>query len=452
MISSKAYFRSNATSCYPEQYEKVMKTNHAGNKNLYCGFNATQALLIQSYLVMLTLEKYKQFKKGDLRLTVDPHKVANMRALTNNQLNWSFGGVLDMQYVAGTCALGHPLRYAYLAVSETAHAGIGKLYGVVRHGGADIYLTQGRDVLVFGSTCVSDFFQMDSALVDLLKRVKSGGIEELKAVAYMQYSGKMYPDFDDKCTKWFNSCFSYFAQKLEQEHKAEYDLTMRFIQANVPLPPSLYYNLVRYLETYEYLTNASKSKKASESVVASEFDIKACLSNSSDISCVQKVVFAFNSYKNIISFIDIDKENKIVTAGIADCNKQYKDDDKLMQCLVQVKANCMNTPKCISYIFTYQDFLHNAMCKKLFKGFEYSDICSMYADYKSKKTYTGSRYADIKRFLGVTNLLRDTEYLCGKKCFGGKSELTRWQLEAYTRDISTALMFYYLYRKLNADG
>lgn len=130
--------------------------SHLNNDNVYSYLTPLQQDLIQKYYEQYTVILFQRMR-GSLRLAVSETKAKKLAALKGAG-EWDFAGVVDMKVKgAETCELGHPLRYCYYAKN-----------------------TQNNNTLIFGSTCVGDFFDLSGDDVKALTNIKDVMLKEIK--------------------------------------------------------------------------------------------------------------------------------------------------------------------------------------------------------------------------------------------------------------------------------
>lgn len=135
------------------------------NDNLYNTLNAKQKKVIARYYSIYTTELFKKIR-GSLRLEVTPSKAKELAKLKGEGM-WVFSGMEDKyERGAGQCEMGHKLRYCYYAKN-----------------------VQNGAELVFGSTCVGDFFDLDREGVKALNRLKEDMLKDIKEMVAVKEMG-----------------------------------------------------------------------------------------------------------------------------------------------------------------------------------------------------------------------------------------------------------------------
>lgn len=153
-----------------KEYEKKKKAYikaNLNNDNVYYNLTPIQQELIQKYYEQYAIVLFNRLT-GSLRLEVSKSKAKKLAEMKGTG-EWEFAGMRDMKVRGGEyCELGHALRYCYFAKN----------------------LDNGN-MLRFGSTCVGDFFDLDSESLNALVNVKDVMFKEIKEMVAIKENNFM---------------------------------------------------------------------------------------------------------------------------------------------------------------------------------------------------------------------------------------------------------------------
>ena len=145
--------------------------------DVFSAMTTDQRNVLKQFYTWYTVDVYEGLAKN-VRLNLAPGKAEKLAQLRGID-KWKFAGVND-SYLEGRfdakCELGHNLRYEYFAIPEDDTQGLGARtydYGYRTYFSARGAQDELRDngAIVFGETCVSDFFNI--ATEDMKKLVKT---------------------------------------------------------------------------------------------------------------------------------------------------------------------------------------------------------------------------------------------------------------------------------------
>lgn len=151
---------------WEEEYLDYMKKNFPKNEGIYNRLNSNQKKAIMDYFRWRTKTYFSEICSS-VKLEVSPEKVRKIAELADGANDWVFDGIVDLGSKCGKCTLGHALRYEHYAYSPS---------------------TNNR--ILFGSKCVSDFFNVAPAVIRQMDRVRKETFEDVKRTLFIYYSGK----------------------------------------------------------------------------------------------------------------------------------------------------------------------------------------------------------------------------------------------------------------------
>lgn len=133
------------------------------NSDVFESMNRNQQMVVKSYYVWYTVDKYKSLAKN-IRFDISTTKAEALAELRGIE-DWEFGGVWDSGYMgASKCQLGHSIRYEYYAVPSND-----------------------RDnpdaAIVFGENCAADFFHIKPEDMRALVKTREIMSEEIKLMS-----------------------------------------------------------------------------------------------------------------------------------------------------------------------------------------------------------------------------------------------------------------------------
>lgn len=150
-----------------------------GNDNIYSSFTQQQFDIIKEYFRWRSRLIFEELKANKI-LQAKPRKTAVLIDLMGNANDWVYDGTVDMGYKGGgVCELGHPLRYEHYAYSKSTNKQI-----------------------IFGSTCMSDFFQVDETVIRHINQAQETLLKEIKSIVFVMRTGKFKEYADDYSNLW----------------------------------------------------------------------------------------------------------------------------------------------------------------------------------------------------------------------------------------------------------
>lgn len=194
-----------------------------GNVNIYDVFNREQLQVIKQYFRWRSKIIFDE-KNASRLLRTKFNKAKELVALMGDADDWYYDGTEDTGFFGGgMCELGHALRYEHYAYSPSLN----------KH-------------IVFGAQCISDFFEVDPAVLKNIIRAQEYLMNEVKVVVYLIRTGKV--DEYRKTYKYDD------AWDILRQFKGEFDNILpngsgwayflgAFMKNNLPLTKSLINNL-----------------------------------------------------------------------------------------------------------------------------------------------------------------------------------------------------------------
>lgn len=199
-------------------------------QDLFQNFTPTQVLLIQRYYMEYTRQIFESLKRT-ARIDVSPEKLAklNMYRISPDYKWYYKGMVLGRRKGVYRCALGHALSRAHVAECE------------------DVTDENGKPLaLYFGSTCVADFFQLDSGDIPVLSKAESVMIKEVGIIVEAINNNKVQELWNGV------GLLRHFVEVLDKKQSTDGTNSLEkvvgsstasmlrlFIQENIPFPKSL---------------------------------------------------------------------------------------------------------------------------------------------------------------------------------------------------------------------
>lgn len=148
-------------------YSNYMKKNYPKNTGIYDGLSDEQVVAIKSYFRWRTRQKFNEIT-NNMPFRVSKEKANRLTELAASADDWMFDGVVDLGSMIGKCDIGHALRYEYYAYSKSTDSRV-----------------------IFGSTCVSDFFNVSKDVINKLNSVRTETFEDVKKMVYILKTDKM---------------------------------------------------------------------------------------------------------------------------------------------------------------------------------------------------------------------------------------------------------------------
>lgn len=237
--------------------------NFHDNKNIYVNLYDNQKIAIQHYFRWRSKLLYDSLSETSI-LKVKPNKTVRLVELMGDLDDWVYDGTTDTGFVGGGyCTFGHALRYEHYATS----------------------LSTGRSI-VFGSTCISDFFQVDEKIIKLMTKIQDELLSEVKCCIFIMETGKvdeykeLHPLLDE-----ISSELGVKADTLSNI-KGWHKHTSSFRTLGIPITSSMLreYKVIRdkyspkltvdYLERVEEVLKLAKDKRYPINVVREILDHK----------------------------------------------------------------------------------------------------------------------------------------------------------------------------------
>lgn len=141
--------------------------NFEGNNNIYTSLSTEQRELIKEYFRWRSKLIFDENKASKV-LRTKLNKAKKLMDLMGNATDWVYDGTVDTGYKGGGyCELGHPLRYEHYAYS----------WGLKKH-------------IIFGSTCMSDFFELDEAVLKQIINAQEVILKEIKSIIFVMQTDR----------------------------------------------------------------------------------------------------------------------------------------------------------------------------------------------------------------------------------------------------------------------
>lgn len=212
-----------------------------GNVDLFRSLTPEQAKFLQLYYMTYTKQVFECLRKTS-RLDISSEKLAKLDMYrVDSDIVWEYEGMEIGSHIGSfTCALGHLLKRAHIAKANNLLDANGE-----------------PAVLIFGLTCLSDFFNLNSEDLPVLSKAERIMVDEISYITEL---------FNNKEVEvgWKNvELFKHFVVQLARKQynetatSLEYlvgknfaDLLLGFVKLGIPFPKSA---------TELFLTNATYS-------------------------------------------------------------------------------------------------------------------------------------------------------------------------------------------------
>ncbi len=151
-----------------EEFLAFYLTHFTGNVNIYNFIEDYQADAFKSYFRWRSKEIFDSSGRSK-KFIVKQGKETALLQLMGKADDWRYDGTVDTGYMGGGyCDLGHMLRYEHYAFSPKLNK-----------------------TVVFGATCVSDFFMVDPVVIKTIIRAQEELLMELRALVFVLKTGKI---------------------------------------------------------------------------------------------------------------------------------------------------------------------------------------------------------------------------------------------------------------------
>lgn len=181
-----------------------------GNRDIYSGLSKHQLSLVKEYFRFRSRAIFLESKSsGALKKGIN--KAKQLRSVMGNADDWHYDGSVDTGFKGGsTCELGHPLRYEHYAFSPSLN----------KH-------------IVFGMTCVTDFFELDKRVIDNIVQAQETLLKEIKCIVFVLRTNR----FTEYCTQYtdFQTVLSYPVFNDSSYLKSLVAFMVSFNSAGLPL-------------------------------------------------------------------------------------------------------------------------------------------------------------------------------------------------------------------------
>ena len=160
-------FYSYLPSAWLKPFAEFHFKNFEGNVGIYDDFNHQQLEVIKMYFRSRSRMIFAQSNTSPI-LVAKPAKATKLIRLMGNATDWEYSGTVDTGYKGnGHCTLGHALRYEHHAFSKSLNTGI-----------------------IFGQTCMSDFFEVDKAVIQEIVEAQNVLLKEVKCMAFISSTNR----------------------------------------------------------------------------------------------------------------------------------------------------------------------------------------------------------------------------------------------------------------------
>lgn len=232
-----------------DEFAEYHLDNFEGNNNIYSSLNGEQLTLVKDYFRWRSRLIFYEYNAPKV-LRTKPKKSEKLLELMGDANDWQYDGTVDTGYLGGgVCELGHPLRYEHYAYSPSLN----------RH-------------IIFGVTCVSDFFELDEAVVKNIMKAQETLLKELKAIVFILNTGKLAEYKEDYKDLW--AVLRYFKGQFNDIFKngSGWSRFMGgFEKAGLPLTRSM---VMKYRELLKLYNEEKMSKEVNSRIDAVLADVE----------------------------------------------------------------------------------------------------------------------------------------------------------------------------------
>lgn len=240
-----------------------------GNVDMFRALTPEQAKFIQLYYMRYTKQVFECLRKTS-RLDISTEKLAKLDMFrVDSDIEWEYTGIkIGSRIGSFTCALGHPLKRAHTAEAKNLLDNSGE-----------------KAKLIFGLTCLSDFFNLNSEDIPVLSKAERIMVDEIAYITEM-FNNKTVPSGWEKVDLFLHLITSLSTKKHNEtttslEHlvgKDLADLLMGFIHYDIPYPKSateLFLTNLSYrigdtdnyrMELGTYITRKKTNKRTEQSI------------------------------------------------------------------------------------------------------------------------------------------------------------------------------------------
>ena len=233
-----------------KDFAEYHEDNFGGNRNIYTVFNDVQRNLIVDYFRWRSKVLFDEAKQN--RVLRKSMKKAHLLAdIMGDAEDWYYDGSVDTGYMGGGhCTLGHALRYKHFAVSRSTNVEV-----------------------VFGATCMSDFFDLDKTLLDNISKAQDKMIKEIKVISYLMDSDRFGTYKEEYSELW--DIMKHFKGRFKEKvpnGNGWASFMGNFDAKGLPLTRPMVEVYFKLRSLYGRETNTPVESKNSESVVPYSYE------------------------------------------------------------------------------------------------------------------------------------------------------------------------------------
>lgn len=200
---------------YKKFKRKYIEERLKGNLNLFTFFTQQQSNFLMEYYEKYTIYLFNKLT-GSLRLGVSKHKIAVLNKL-KGEGDWMFAGMRDHGNERVSCELGHSLRYAFKAINRSS-----------------------GNSLIFGSTCVGDFFDLDVEAIKALTKLQDTMQKELKLMVTIMETKRYQEYYTYECGNLGRFISVFGADAIVELPDSNIKATvLSFLRLGLPIPITL---------------------------------------------------------------------------------------------------------------------------------------------------------------------------------------------------------------------
>lgn len=281
--------------------------NFKGSKNMYENINPSQREILREFMLHTSRNLFYKIR-GNTNFRKSMSKAESLAGLMGDAEDWIYYGTEDTGYFGGgVCELGHTLRYKHYAYSEELNKSI-----------------------VFGSTCMTDFFDVTKELLEAIKRTQVETMLEIQCVLAIRSirQTKEYHDYYkvDESIMLLNQTYEENKQHMDSIMITDLQLADAFYKNELPLPKVLVDYLNNYCRTIKKLSKNNSNTNQNNRGITNNQHNSSTTTNTSTSSHEELPSKTDNKdvINNNISSVELQSVNLIASASISSEIEKYE--------------------------------------------------------------------------------------------------------------------------------
>jgi hypothetical protein len=167
IVELRQKYYSYLPNSFLDEFAEYHLDNFDGNANIYSSLTKPQMTLVKDYFRWRSKLIFDEQKASKL-LRTSLKKAKDLGELMGDAKDWYYDGTVDTGFKGGShCELGHALRYEHYAFSPSLSKQI-----------------------IFGSTCMSDFFELDPVVLKNITQAQETLLKEVKSIVFVMKTDK----------------------------------------------------------------------------------------------------------------------------------------------------------------------------------------------------------------------------------------------------------------------